>query len=188
MSKPIKLVPVTGKYVSLAVNSKTYEVWRVNPSTGEEGTQFEHDIAITLLKVNPPQVAILPEQGKDGKLIPVLTDEEKAEIKAAHVVTSVQFRDYSSKGNEVGLTQPSATTDPAITALLKEQASALRQAMTTITEQAEKLKAMSSQLEEFKSIVSNAETTETPVETPTDSPLTPVSEAKLASATKGKNK
>lgn len=79
--KTLRVQPISGKFVSATTNSKTINVWLVDPDTNQQGTELPYEDAIEVLTMRHPVCCLVQEKGKDGKYIKQLTDEEEAEIK-----------------------------------------------------------------------------------------------------------
>lgn len=75
MANKIKLQPVQGKYVSYDFGGKKYDIWLVNPETGDNGTYVPRDVALRLLASRTPIVSIVPVI-KDGVFVQQLTADE----------------------------------------------------------------------------------------------------------------
>lgn len=92
----LKLVPANGKYANISLGNKSYEIWKVNPRTGQEGTEVEYSVAVDLLALQPPVVSLIPEI-KDGKRVAPFTQEDADRIKAAQQTGASQIRSSGAK-------------------------------------------------------------------------------------------
>lgn len=133
----IRLIPLFGKYASVDYDGKTYEIWKVNPTDNQAGTPIAHAIAISLLKLTPQAVTVLPLI-KDGKAVAQLSDTEVKAIADAHANAPSVLQ------NRVAADEPVKATDTsALSALITQQSKTLEEAMKTIQSQNEKITSLS---------------------------------------------
>lgn len=80
MGKTLRLQPATGKFLQTAVNGKKINIWLVNPADMEQGTEVDYEDALRILAFKHPVAVPVPQKGKDGKYVSVLTEEDIAKI------------------------------------------------------------------------------------------------------------
>lgn len=146
----LRLVPVTGKFCQVTYQGKKYEIWRKLPGSPKElqGTAVPYDIAVQLLCLQPPVVALIPKI-EDGKFVSQLSEKDLNAIKEAQQSGQVMI---SNAFNNVS--DPTSKKDDSsaeVIAALKQQNEALQETINAQKSEnaafQEQLKALTAQVQ-----------------------------------------
>jgi len=107
----LKLMPVIGKYVSVSVEGRRYEIFSVDPATNEQGTSIPASDAKMILAMNPTVASLVPEFDSKGNRVSPLSEEEQLSLERALNLSAQRIAPVQQK--ELGLDLDSLSAETA---------------------------------------------------------------------------